>query len=531
MGQLSSCCRPNPVEEPTAPGKKPATITHPPLTANQTAFLKALPKAGIRGAIRTRGHINFAIDIIPWNLRCAPKPLALVYAVDAADVATAVKLAAQYAVPVQPRSGGHSFGSYSLGGKDGALVIDLEKMNKVVVDQKTWRATIGGGTRLKEVTSGLFDQGKRTIAHGTCPQVGIGGHATVGGQGPLSRMYGLTLDHLVEVEVVLADGTVTKASKDEKPDLFFALRGAGASFGIVTSFLFETHPAPTVTTHYSFQLTFGGPEELSKIFLKWQSFVSSPEVLNDRAFNSVINIASNIVFIQGSRMGSAAELQASEVAVRMKGEFEVDLVTTELDWLASILNWATGAIDSLAGALTIPLYTKSFSVRQSKLLTPDAVAAWFDYMDKHSPHDCVWVILGDLEAGRISDFPNDATAYSLRDALYTMCAYAIGPLPFPDDALAFMNGMLNTLTTAMPDAAFGVYPGYVDPLIPAPAWPTAYYGANYARLLDIKKKYDPSNVFSNPQSVGADQPQGALRSTGEVKAAFSVEGGKVKVAF
>ncbi|KIJ35619.1 hypothetical protein M422DRAFT_51466 [Sphaerobolus stellatus SS14] len=123
MGQLSSCCRPKPVE-PTAPAK----ITHPSLTPNQTAFLKALPKAGIRGAIPTRSHINFVIDIMQGNLRCAPSPLALVYAVDAADVAVAVKLAAQHSIPVQPRSGGHSFGSYPLGRKDGALVIYLDKM-------------------------------------------------------------------------------------------------------------------------------------------------------------------------------------------------------------------------------------------------------------------------------------------------------------------------------------------------------------------------------------------------------------------
>jgi FAD/FMN-containing dehydrogenase len=74
---------------------------------------------------------------------------------------------------------------------------------------------------LEQVTNGLFDQGKRAIAHGTCPQVGIGGHATIGGQGPLSRMWGLTLDHVLEMEVVLADGTITRASKSQNSDLFF----------------------------------------------------------------------------------------------------------------------------------------------------------------------------------------------------------------------------------------------------------------------------------------------------------------------
>lgn len=187
----------------------------------QDDFLKALSKSGIKGKIREKGSVEYPFDIVPWNLRCQPKPLAVVYPLNAGEVSTVVKVAAKYGVPVQARSGGHSYGSYSLGGRDGALVVDLGEMNSVVVDQKTWKATIGGGTKLKEVTNGLFEQGKRTIAHGTCPQVGIGGHATVGGQGPLSRQYGLTLDHVVEAEVVLADGTVVTANEKTYADLFF----------------------------------------------------------------------------------------------------------------------------------------------------------------------------------------------------------------------------------------------------------------------------------------------------------------------
>jgi FAD/FMN-containing dehydrogenase len=195
----------------------------PAAESTKLEFLAALQSAGINGSIRTQGigHINYDIDIIPWNLRCRPKPVAVVHATNPQDVSMAVKIAARFGVPVQARCGGHSYGSYSLGGRSGALVIDLGQMNKVVVDQKTWKATIGGGTRLDKVTKELFAQGKRTIAHGTCPQVGIGGHATIGGQGPLSRMYGLTLDHVLEVEVVLADGTITRANASEQPDLFW----------------------------------------------------------------------------------------------------------------------------------------------------------------------------------------------------------------------------------------------------------------------------------------------------------------------
>lgn len=353
--------------------KKPKQSAPP---SSHTDFLKALSKSGIKGKIREKGSIEYSFDIIPWNLRCQPKPLAVVYPLNAEEVSTVVKIAAKYGVPVQPRSGGHSYGSYSLGGRDGALVVDLGEISSVVVDQKTWKATIGGGTKLKEITNGLFEQGKRTIAHGTCPQVGIGGHATVGGQGPLSRLYGLTLDHVVEAEVVLADGAIMTANEKTNADLFFvrvlsylyikkakltyyvphcipkqAIRGAGASFGIVTKFIVETHPAPETVTHYSFQIKYGSPDELAEIFLKWQEFISSPVVTKDPLYNCVLSITNGLILVQGSRFGKIEELQASEIYVSLKDKFGVDITSHELDWIGSILNWATTGIENLAGGL------------------------------------------------------------------------------------------------------------------------------------------------------------------------------------
>jgi len=481
--------------------------TTPTNSEAQSSFIQALRQ--LNGSVETEDHIDYAIHTTPWNLRCRPKPLALVYAKSTAEVAAVVKLAAQYGIHIQPRSGGHSFASYSLGGSSGSLVIDLTAMDKVVVDKKTWRATIGGGAKLKGVTEGLESQGKRTIAHGVCPQVGIGGHATVGGQGVLSRMYGLTIDHVVEMEVVTADGLILKASATEHPDLFWALRGAGGSFGIVTSFTVITHPIPTSITHYSFQLTIASPSDastpakLAKLYTKWQEFISSPAVLADRMFNSSVTIMNWALLVQGSRFGTKAELEASEVIIQMNKQFgNIDFKFRELDWAASGVAWATDVVYTITGGLSAPMYMKSLSIREDKLLTQEAVTMWFEYLHKHAPRDTIWVILCDLEGGAISDVANDATAYSQRDCLYALTAYAIAPLPFPDDVLAFLNGMVDTITNAVPDGNFGVYPGYVDPLIPKSRWPTQYWGTNYPKLLKIKEQYDPDHVFANPQSVG-----------------------------
>lgn len=147
---------------------------------------------------------------------------------------------------------------------------------------------------------------------------------------------------------------------------------------------------------------------------------------------------------------------------------------------------------------------KSLVVRQSHPLTSATIDRWFADIDANADNTSILVILADLEGGRISDFPNDATAYAQRDALYTIAAYAVGLLPYPDDAVKFLNGMVKTITDAQPDANFGVYPGYVDPLIPSTQWPQQYWGSNYPRLKQIKETYDPNHVFSNPQSVGME---------------------------
>jgi FAD/FMN-containing dehydrogenase len=98
------------------------------------------------------------------------------------------------------------------------------------MDNSTWQATIGSGTLLADVTSRLHGAGGRAIAHGTCPQVGIGGHATIGGLGPISRQWGAALDHVLEVEIVLANGTVTRASATQNPDILFVRVSLPLSF-------------------------------------------------------------------------------------------------------------------------------------------------------------------------------------------------------------------------------------------------------------------------------------------------------------
>lgn len=144
------------------------------------------------------------------------------------------------------------------------------------MDNSTWQATIGGGTKLEDVTSKLLAAGNRAIAHGTCPAVGIGGHATMGGLGPASRMWGSAMDHVVAVEVVLANASIITASPTEYPDVFWAMKGAGSSFGIVTNFVVKTHPAPGKAVQYTYTFSNKPYAKLADRFKAWQDLISDP---------------------------------------------------------------------------------------------------------------------------------------------------------------------------------------------------------------------------------------------------------------
>lgn len=154
----------------------------------------------------------------PYNLAVDVSPAAVVRPNSTEDVAAVVRCAADNGVKVQARSGGHSYANFGLG--TDAVAVDLVNLRGYEMNETTWRATIGAGSTLGAVDDRLHETG-RAFAHGVCPGVGIGGHATIGGLGPMSRMWGAALDHVVEVEVVTANGTVVRASEDQNSDMFF----------------------------------------------------------------------------------------------------------------------------------------------------------------------------------------------------------------------------------------------------------------------------------------------------------------------
>lgn len=160
-----------------------------------------------------------------YNIRVPVTPAAITIPKTITDIKNALCCATDHGIKVQPKSGGHSYASFSNGGKDGELVVDLRNFQSVSVDPKTKIAKVAGGVRLGNMATALYQQGKRAVAHGTCAGVGIGGHFLHGGYGFASRAWGLGLDQIVGLDVVLADGKMIHATPKEYPEVYYVSFG------------------------------------------------------------------------------------------------------------------------------------------------------------------------------------------------------------------------------------------------------------------------------------------------------------------
>ncbi|KAH8161793.1 hypothetical protein CIB48_g6455 [Xylaria polymorpha] len=425
-----------------------------------------------------------------YNLDLPVTPIAVTRPETAEDVSGFVKCAATNNVKVQAKSGGHSYANYGLGGEDGALAIDLLKMQDFSMDTKTWQATIGGGTKLADVTKKLHDNGKRAISHGTCPGVGIGGHATIGGLGPSSRMWGSCLDHVVAVEVVTADGSIKRASEIENKDLFFALKGAGAGFGIITKFVMKTHPEPGSVVQYSYSLSFGKHANMAPVFKQWQDLVSDPNL--DRRFGTEFVAHELGAIITATFYGTEAEWNASGIPKRIpKGNISID------NWLGAIASQAEDAalyLSEIHSAFTV----RSLAFTADETLSENAITKVMKYLDDTNRGTLLWFLIFDATGGAISDIPTNATAYSHRDKIMFCQGYGIGIPVLTQQTKDFMNGLISTIQDSARQK-LTTYPGYVDPSLADPQ--QSYWGPNLESLESIKTTYDPTDLFHNPQSV------------------------------
>ncbi|KAF8752878.1 Berberine and berberine like [Rhizoctonia solani] len=396
-----------------------------------------------------------------FNQRLLYNPTAVVYPTTAQDIQRYVRCAAASGVPIAARSGGHSYASYDLGGVDGAIVVDLSNMTSVVVhDDGT--AYVQTGNRLGDMARKLWDQGRRSVPHGFVET----GHISFGGMGAWSRRHGLAQDRVIGAEIVLANGTILTASDTNQPDLFWAIRGAAPSFGIVTQWIMATLPTdPSVVTYTVDYDAVTNSTQLSQIFQRWQATVASAP---DESW-----LASRV----------ARATTASDLTLQLRGVY----FGTQDQFNAYTANWTT-------------LFSPGLTMTNDSVI-PERWDSMCEYIFSAGMNASLpwWFESYSTLRGAISRQGTDATSFASRDALfsYQWWGYTPANTTFPSDGIPFVDGMLKALEPNPQKA----YPNYVDPTLSADEWKQQYYGDHYERLARIKRAVDPNNVFRFAQSI------------------------------
>ncbi len=430
----------------------------------------------------------------------AAHPTAIARCATDADVAAAISFAATHRYPFVLRSGGHSYAGWST---TPGLVVDVSELNSVVVDPASKTARIGAGAKLATVYAALAAKGV-ALAAGSCPTVGIAGLAQGGGVGVLTRAYGLTCDAVRAVDVVTADGKPRQANSSKDSDLFWALRGGGGgSFGAVTAFTVAVRPAPTVHTFY-----YAWPFEQANLMLAtWQDWIGGA----DRRITSTCKLlsdpgsASQTALVAGTWIGAAKDLDKQVEPLLSKLPKPATTSVHSHTYAEAMFLEAgcsgTDAASCLASALS-PTNRQAFAATSSVLYGKlNALAIKTTVDNASAAMNLTGLIEGgvsfDALGGAVLDQDTSATAFGHRDATaivqYT-ATYGTGMQPTAYDG--YVRTFRNTMALWMGN---GAYVNYADPTITD--YGDAYWGANYPRLQQIKRQYDPDQLFTFPQAV------------------------------
>jgi FAD/FMN-containing dehydrogenase len=445
-------------------------------------------KSALRGELLRRGDAGYEEARRVYNAMIDRYPALVARCVDVADVVAAVNFAREHRLTLAVRGGGHS--GPGLGTCDGGLVIDLGRMRGVRVDPSARTVRVEGGATWGDVDHATHAFGLATPS-GFVSTTGVGGLTLGGGLGHLTRAHGLTIDNLLGVDVVLADGRFVKASPAEHPDLFWAVRGGGGNFGVVTSFEYRLHPIDTV---------YGGPmlwpiERAADLLRLWRDFIlKAPESTN--AWFAFLTVPPGPPFPEQWHLKKMCGLVCCYTGPLEKAEAA----------LAPLRALSPPAID-LVGPLPFPAlqtlfdplvppglqwYWKADFFRE---LSDEAIARHV----QHGPQmptmlSTMHIYPIDGAAHRVG---KGDTAFSFRDANFAEVILGVDPDPANNERTI---GWARDYWQALhPYSAGG---GYVNMVMDeGEEQVKAAYRENYARLAEIKARYDPGNLFHVNQNI------------------------------
>ena len=434
--------------------------------------------AGLHGTLIRPSDPGYESARRIWNARFDRRQGLIVRCADPADVKRAVDFARSESVLVAVRGGGHSFAGHAM--CDGGLVIDLSGMKALRVDRKQGTVDAGPGVVTAEVDTATKETGQ-AIVLGGCGSVGIGGFTLGGGEGALSSKYGLSCDNLLSADVVLADGRLATASADQKSDLFWAIRGGGGNFGVVTSFRFRAHPVNEVVAG---NLVY----ELSKapaVLRAYRDFApSAPDEVTCGLTFTAVEHAPALVF-QLVFVGDATSAAPLLHTVRSFAKPQADSIAPVQyhQYRLSESGPPAGFPSTAKGGFIADLPDEMIEAITG-LARDVPPAAEFEMNHLH---------------GAVSRTPLRAAAFPLRQPGFDCFAIAGWPVPgLRDAAVRWVQRLYETLRPYVRGAYINVLNEDEGARV------MTAYGPQYARLAALKKKYDPGNLFRvNPNILPA----------------------------
>lgn len=443
------------------------------LSGGETTLEKAavveLARA-MEGELLTAGDDGYHAARAIWNGMHDKRPALIARCMGAGDVARAVDFARERSLLLAVRGGGHSFSGKSV--CDGGMMIDLSLMKAVEVDPQRRRARIGGGALLNDLDRATLAHGLATTT-GVVSHTGVGGLTLGGGFGYLNRKHGLTVDNLVAVDLVTPDGRLRRVSADEHPDLFWGLRGGGGNFGVATAFEFALHPLSPQVFGGSIAWPVAQTREVMDFYADWSRELS-PEM-----YVGPVMVTSP----EGEGLLVMEVVYAGDPAA---GEQEL----APLRRVGNPAQDAAGMTDYMAMQTQsdgVTHHGQRFYVKSGMVgeLTPELVRALHE---SFRPTPEIF-LFSHTAGGAVAEVAPTATAFPHREAQTMLGVFAIWQDPARDDEVI---GALREWYAAIEPHTGGFYPNInLDMGDKA----QRNYGPNYARLVALKNRYDPMNLF------------------------------------
>ena len=441
----------------------------------------------LTGEIITKENLLYKSSILSWNRAIERFPIAIIYCLNKDDIINAINFVRENNLNFRIRSGCHHYEGFSTG--DDLIVIDVSKMNDIFLDENKNTATIGAGVRNKELYNAICSKGY-SFPGGGCPTVGAVGFTLGGGWGYSARYLGLGCDSLLEAEIVNYNGEVLIASEKENSDLFWALRGAGAgNFGVVTKLTFKlSHKIKNATlVHIDYPNI--SLDEKTKIFLIWQKYFKNIDI----RFNCKLSIYNSLekgsgIHITGIFYGALENAKETlRPFLNVNKNVESEFIYKSLLEINNDIQDAHPDYESYKS--TGRFITRDYTEKEIKSL--------LSILNKR-PNGSIYTAISLYGlGGNVKSIPKYATSFYYRQAFGILGLQSVWEeKEFADINKKWIVDKFRNYTKTITNGSFVAFP-----IKELENYNREYYGENLSKLKEVKKKYDPINLFEFEQSL------------------------------